>query len=301
MRILDNQSFATLLVVAIIALTGCEQKLPPRRGPAPHDDGPQLTGPKSPGAPTATALTVQATKKSLDLDPLAAVWTSAKEVTIDLTKQVMLIPFGGGTIKNIAVRALHNGDHIAFRLSWADATKNLLHGIDSFRDGVALEFPVERSKVTPAPFMGHKGSPVNIWQWRSDWQAALEGKKIFDKRQPLPAGYYITSADDNILKKLFPRLPRPRTAAIEYVAEGWGTLTRHVQQDVQARGTYKDGHWFVVFRRKLERTDGSDADLVPGTQTHINFAVWDGGKRQVNGMKSVKLTWTTLTIEAVSR
>lgn len=282
-------------VGAVIVCASCQDKLPPPLKPAVSGD--ETPGSKTPSGPSGPTVTVKATTGPLSLDPLSVSWEKAPTLRVDLVKQSMVIPYGGGTVRELRVRAMHNGDQIAFRLSWRDTTQNLEHGVDTYRDGVAMQFPVTPSATPPAPFMGHKGSPVNIWQWRSDWQADLDGLGQFNKRQPAPAGYVVATSDNSILKRLFPRLPKPRTAVIEYVAEGWGTLTRHLQQDVEARGVYSGGHWYVVFRRKLTRSDGSDAELLPGGISHVNFAVWDGGQRQVNGMKSVRLTWTNLVIE----
>jgi hypothetical protein len=63
--------------------------------------------------------------------------------------------------------------------------------------------------------------------------------------------------------------------------------------------SYHDGkQWQVVFSRALGPADLGSAPLVRGASTSIAFAVWNGARGEVRGMKAVS-TWNTLTFPQV--
>jgi len=147
--------------------------------------------------------------------------------------------------------------------------------------------------------MGAKGEPVNVWQWRAEWQAELDGRRDLEARQPLTEGVWI-SPTDRILKNQQPGISSGlinTSERIEYIAEGYSTLTKQVQQDVDAKGRYVDGKYTVIFLRDLVRTDLSDAEFKGGKQTYINVAVWNGHEGNVDGMKSLTFLWTPIIFD----
>ena len=240
------------------------------------------------------SLVVSFTPERLTLDPEAKVWSKIPSKTIPLTPQMIAIPRGGGAIKALSVQALHDGTQIAFRLQWSDPTADAENGISTYRDAVALQFPVD-FQATPAPFMGNVGMPVNIWQWRADWQAEAEGIDIY-KRQPKAPGISISPLDQAILKKKFPKKHHPKAACLEFIATGWGTLTKQRHQDVQAKGLHRQKVWTVVFLRDLKRRDASDARFPLGQQGKLSFAVWDGSAKEAFSRKSILMGWLPLSI-----
>ena len=203
-----------------------------------------------------------------------------------------------GEVPAMSVKAVHNGKTIAIQVTWTDKTKNVENAIDSFRDSIALMFPITASSgFNPSPLMGSKGEPVNIWQWRADWQAEKDGTRHLDVRQPQTDGVQVGMSDE-ILKSEFPGKPSKDATLLDYVAEGYGTLTRLKDQPVKASGHYKDGKWTVVFLRDINRASGSDAELLPGKNTFINVAVWNGQNNEVNGSKAISTVWIPLQIDA---
>lgn len=65
----------------------------------------------------------------------------------------------------LKVQAVQNKENVYLRLSWQDRSNNTkIKGLNDFRDAVAVQFPISRSKTTN-PFMGEKGKGVNIWRW----------------------------------------------------------------------------------------------------------------------------------------
>ncbi len=82
-------------------------------------------------------LTAQFVNQELTPDPTAQIWTEVEPVTIALSPQEMTKPFGGGAIKELQVRAVHNGRLIAFLVEWADPTQDQeLAQTDRFSDAV---------------------------------------------------------------------------------------------------------------------------------------------------------------------
>lgn len=243
-------------------------------------------------------LRVHHTKQPLTDGPSKQIWETVQPLAINLMAQSILVPIGGGSVPQVLVKALYNGKKVAFQLTWKDETEDIENGVDTFRDSVSLMFPVHHAKKdSTSPLMGFKGLPVNIWQWRADWQAEVEGRRNLEVRQPLSQGVWISPLDQQILKKMYPGKHSPKATTVEYISEGFGTLTRQEQQDVTSLGIHQNGRWTVVFLRDLKRKDFSDAEFAPKIKTVINFAVWNGSENDVNGRKSVSMVWTHLVFD----
>jgi DMSO reductase family type II enzyme heme b subunit len=265
-------------------------------------------------------------EQALDLNTAADVWNEAEPFAIELVALESLdhmgathstdtlprefirsIPEKTDFVLNLSkdapsviVKAVHNGSKVAFQFTWADSTEDKENSLNTYRDALAVLFPVGISSgYNPSPLMGAKGEPVNVWQWRAEWQAELDGRRDLEARQPLTEGVWI-SPTDRILKNQQPGMSSGlinTSERIEYIAEGYSTLTKQVQQDVDAKGRYADGKYTVVFLRDIERTDLSDAEFKAGSQTYINVAVWNGHEGNVDGMKSLTFSWTRIEFD----
>ncbi len=247
----------------------------------------------------AQALTAKFVNQELTPDPTAQIWGQAQPVTIALSPQQIAPPFGGGAIKELQVRALHNGRLIAFLLEWADATQDQeLAQTDRFSDAVAVQFPVE---ATPSPFMGDSRNAVNIWQWQAAWQRDIDegGLADVDRTYPpyaseVPYGIYVGRDVGNW------RSQRDHKTPVEnLIAQGFGTLTHQELQHVLGRGVWENGRWKVAFVRALHTGLVGDASFEAGQQSSLNVAVWDGSSGERGARKSVSLTWHELTLEAL--
>ncbi len=91
--------------------------------------------------------------------------------------------------------------------------------------------------------------------------------------------------------------------ALDMSAKGFGTLRPQEQQDVSAKGVWKDGTWRVVFSRTLE-TSGKeeDAQIIPGEWTNVAFAMWDGklmatGEPKEKGSQKAISSWWYIRAE----
>lgn len=166
----------------------------------------------------------------------------------------------------INIKALYNEKDIAFLVEWKDATRNVLLDVDTFRDGVAMQFPVKNT-AEPSYRMGQgEGRDikrmVNIWFWKADVQ-----ESIYKEMQPLP-----------------------QVPVENLEAGGFGTLTlKHKDsQQVFGRGKWEDWKWRVIFKRSFKGTEGN-AGFSTGEFTPVSFAVWDGEEGDVDGRKVVSV------------
>jgi len=71
-----------------------------------------------------------------------------------------------GTLRQLAVRAAHNGSVLAVHLTWAAAGHSRLVDLDEFVDGAAVMFPLDAA--ASALTMGAPGQRVNAWYWKAD-------------------------------------------------------------------------------------------------------------------------------------
>ena len=226
-----------------------------------------LATPAEPASKRGTRIVVRYTRQEIPLEPAAKLWRKIPPARIPLKAQDLSEPYGGGSIKAVTIRAIHNGTELAFLLEWVDRTKDAsMDGLDSFRDAAALMFPLD-PKNPPEPIMGHRymgerSALVNIWHFKADWNE--EG----------------------------------RSPVEDLNAAGPGTLTTQDQQDVSGKGLHRRGRWQVIFLRSLRTDDEDDAQFWPRLRTWVNVAVWDGSHKDKAGQKSVSEIWHRLTFDA---
>jgi hypothetical protein len=244
----------------------------------------------------------------LPLDPRSSEWNKAPSVTIPLSSQIIftpratVTPLGRSSVRQVEVKSLNNGKQIAIRLEWPDLTDNsgpILEDTPFFRDAAAIQFPAPGGKEQPYFGMGNEGSPVNIWQWKSE----LENDQAL-RALPLGDSYAGNSSSnigrnwyDGIWAPINPPKDKERKSPVEdLIAVGFSTLSLQDSQDVMGKGVYGGGKWSVVYLRDMETKDKEDVVLKKGTTVPIAFAVWDGSNEERDGLKSIS-TWHDLKIE----
>ena len=247
--------------------------------------------------------------------PDSGMWRLAQPVNLHL----MPLWWRSDRPEEITVRALHDGNQIAFLLVWADATHDhTAMRPQDFRDAVAVQF----SPTLEPPFfaMGSRSEFVNIWMWKSERQADLEPafqdlEKIYPnlgidsypnlKVAPFeqPTRHALTLGSDpvfvtgwgagNIVSD-----PSRRSPAEDLHAQGFGTLRARPrgEQAVDARGVYATGTYRVVLRRDLVGSAALAVTFTPGMTMPVGFAVWNGSAGDRDGKKSVTI-WQDLTLE----
>jgi len=97
-------------------------------------------------------------------DPTAAAWNTAPQAKFPMSPQVHWPNrILDATVKDLSVRALHDGTNLAILLEYTDPTEDA-------DDAAAVEFMVGDKKAHFAhgqPMAQVEGGPVNIWFWRN--------------------------------------------------------------------------------------------------------------------------------------
>ena len=268
--------------------------------------------------PQEIPLESRAIKGPLSLEPEAAPWKDVPPMQVPLAWQNITKPMLlGPSIGSILVRSVHNGTWIAFMLEWSDKAKNAdVLQTQSFRDAVAVMFPLGNESQPPFLGMGEVGRPVNIWHWKADWQEDVSNQfqeiglvhpNLWVNYYPLAEGNqsYPSPPVTNLSKTFVSGLaagnpmsnPFRTTPVEDLIAEGFGSLTSQPQQDVTGNGVWRDGVWKVVLARPITTADPNDAQFEGWLRKNIAFSVWDGGAMEVDGRKSFS-NWHLVAIQA---
>src|SRR5574341_813062 len=131
-----------------------------------------VAGPTAGFAQESVAVRAVMVKGALPVDdPNAAAWNSAPQAQFPMSPQVhWQNRIQEATVKDLKVRALHDGTQIAVLLEYADPTEDP-------DDAAALEFMVGDKKAHFAhgqPMAQVEGGPVNIWYWKNKENKAVD-------------------------------------------------------------------------------------------------------------------------------
>ncbi len=249
-------------------------------------------------------------------DPLSQRWNDVKE-----TELALLSLWQRDTpTDRIIVRSVIDGTSIVFQLAWDDPTKDNEALQDSkFGDGAAIQFPLNPAS-DPFFGMGDTSFVVNIWHWKSWWENDLESFVgvnaafprnatefyLFDVSGGSRAEYFVSKDSAKKLSMAWNAgwgsgnllSAQERTSSVEDLnAKGFGTLTSQPvgEQNIQGKGVWKNGKWFVAFTRTLASSEKNDVVFKPGSTLPVAFAVWDGSLNDRNGQKMVT-NWYRITI-----
>ncbi len=251
-------------------------------------------------------------------DPDSPLWMQALPGEITLGAQTVTKPIlASPSIQTVTVSSIHNGSWIAFRLEWKDQTRNVsTTGTEYYMDAAALQFPVLGGR--PFLGMGEEEEPVNIWQWRGDWQEDINEvfKEVEETYPNMWVDFYPSAVAEppydipqlvNIDKVFNPgwaaenplSQPLKITPISDLIAAGFGSLTFKPEQKVIGRGVWEEGAWKVVYARPLDTGDPSDVQFKVGEEKSMAVAVWDGANREVDGRKAVS-SWLMMRVEGSS-
>ncbi|MBM3566505.1 MAG: hypothetical protein FJX42_10395 [Alphaproteobacteria bacterium] len=241
------------------------------------------------------ALTVRSLAGDLPAAPDDPRWATAAGIDIRLTGQVVVPPrWQNPSVEMVTLRALFNDKEIAFLLEWDDPFMDVVHkkdkeldvkelrkiggynsyvaadgvvprALETFRDAVALQFPVKPPEGTKKPHFlrGDPSNPVQLWLWRADGETA--GGRAVE----------------------------------EAVSRGWSSAPKaqpEDQQQVTGKGVWKDGRWSVVMRRPLTTPDKNDVQFVPGAFIPVAVNAWDGSNGE-HGLVMSLSTWRYVFLE----
>lgn len=250
------------------------------------------------------------------------VWDAATQVAVPVTNQNMVAPMlTEPSVDTMYVKSIHDSSWVAFRLQWADETKDVTIDSDVFCDQVAVQLPVGKVDL-PSPMMGHTSTPVHIVHWKGVWQADCETgfRDIVDAYPNIWVDYYPTRESDldrtvRVFAKDVPaemiavQSPNilPGTAAHNPVssikrkqpveearAEGYGTYTTSERQLAVGWGSWKNGMWTVCIVIPINNQDAM-RPTIEG-RTKVGFAVWNG-KQQNVGSRKHWAQWSDLILQ----
>jgi len=163
-----------------------------------------------------------------------------------------------GAVKELVVKAAHNGKEVFFYFEWKSPSPNLaIEDIGIFPDGVAVLFPFKDPEKTPIKEMGSHDYPTNSWYWRPDFKE------------------------------------KPKNQ----VAKGLSTSLYTDDSSLASHSKYLNGTWRVVIARPLKAPEESVA-LAAGGKTAVGFAAWEGANGERGGVKSFSKEWRELVLEA---
>lgn len=254
-------------------------------------------------------ITSKAVNKVLPLDPDDAAYNVP-------ATQVPLMPLWQRKefTQVMNVRSVHNDKNIAIIYEWEDATVNgRFLRVQDFADAVGVMMPLSGKEIPIT--MGDKDNPVNLWHWRFDFQLDQVSFKDMEDAYPSmavddyayeklhypkgtekPGHLPITSApshDPTYLTGYGAHNPmsneRRTSPCLSMYAVGFGTLTPLPQKDqlVVGYGIWRGGRWTVLMIRPMQTANKNEVQLRPGVTWPVNFAVWDGEKRDRDGQKLV--------------
>jgi DMSO reductase family type II enzyme heme b subunit len=227
--------------------------------------------------------------------PDDAAWAKAPPMDVRLAGQVVAAPrWQNPSTELVTVRAVASDKEIAFLLQWDDPFKDAVHKddaefdpkdiarvgahssyvnpydmvprkLETFRDAIALQFPVKLPEGTKKPhfYRGDASNPVHLWIWKAD----LEEKN--------------------------------QRSVEEAIARGWKQPAKPLpekQQRVAGKGEWKDGRWSVVMTRSLAAPDGG-VQFAPGAFVPLSLNVWDGSNGE-HGLLMSLSTWHYVFLEA---
>lgn len=264
---------------------------------------------------------------SLPSGPADETWNQARPLYVAMTP----LWWVDDRVEGLIVQALHDGNQLAFRLSWLDdSTDDRAVLVDEFRDAVAIQFA-----LTPDPpfYMGDRrsGGGVNIWMWKADRQANLaSGYRDVDAAYPdRVADMYPESAAARAKDMASTEWPHGDIAEHDptfitawgagnlvadptlktpvecLTARGPGSLASRPSavQLVDGQAAYERGVWAVQMQRTLELPcDHHDEDSAPervfksGDYLPVSFAIWNGAMGDRDGKKNISI-WQNLVIE----
>ncbi|MEO6810340.1 MAG: ethylbenzene dehydrogenase-related protein [Isosphaeraceae bacterium] len=223
------------------------------------------------------------------------------------------------------MKAVHDGESLAIRVSWRDSTQNDRGGqVEYFTDMAAVEF----FNGTNEPFLGMGSSgddgEVDVWLWDGTAQNDRKQYSDVDTAHPnMVVDYYQFEKLNKQTEEYLTGGPRTHPTDLQdktYItawgagnlrsdpthpadansihAKGPGSITMRprTSQVVKAVGQYQDGRWTVVLRRPLKIAKEDGISIAPGGALSVAFAVWDGSSHDRNGQKMVSI-WHELTVE----
>ena len=281
------------------------------------------TRPETPAIPSGARLgAVPAPDAEMLFDAGHVAWLGVEPTSLELKPLWQR----SESITHVDVRLVRTANKLAICLDWRDGTMDVVRDHQTFPDAVAVMFGL--GDAVPALPMGVRieghepEAPVNIWHWQANRQLyAVEGLahalrtqpgranppwRVFplvDERSTIASEHDIdvqiplTFLTARLAGNVHENIRLLTYPVLESNAEGFGTLTLQPaeQQDVRGVSLWSNGMWRVVMVRDLEADDPADVRLIDRVRIPVTFAVWDGAKKDRDGMKLIT-SWHWLMV-----
>jgi DMSO reductase family type II enzyme heme b subunit len=248
-------------------------------------------------------------RDAIPKSPDDATWRGVQEFPAELILQDMVEPrLLEASTSQVKVKVVTDGKDLAFRLEWADATKDDLPGTARFSDACAVQLPAKIEPDVPAPQMGEPNRAVEISYWRAFWQASVDGRE--DSVKALYPGAAVdhypfeaaslepgSQAQQEMAARYAPahalgnEMGGPRSRPVEdLMAEGPGTIQPLGREQSEGRGIHTGEGWAVTISRPLP------PGLRPGLRGQVALAVWEGSRDEV-GARKMRSAWVPIVVE----
>ena len=267
-----------------------------------------LPGCKKAGPPVSDAEVKAQFAKALPSTVDDPIWESAPLHPAKLLLQDLVEPrLMQTSTAFVNVQAATDGQRIAFRLTWNDATADDLPGAARFGDAAAVQLPALTAPDVPSPQMGEEGKAVEITYWSAVFQAVVNGRKddiraIYPQAAidhypfeaaSLKAG---SAAQQEMEKRYAPArslgnpMSGPRKSPVQDLyAEGPGTLRLADKTVSSGMGKRTKDGWSVLLLRPLPQ------GVQAGGRSQVAFAVWEGSHQEV-GARKMRTPWIPLAL-----
>jgi len=238
----------------------------------------------SPAEPPRVRDVIRAARTAgpLPSTPDDSAWAAAERFYIPLVGQIIVKPrWFAPTVDGLWVQALHDGRELALRIVWHDPSRSpdtawaqwqarVLATMEPkedpaatpgpYPDAIAVQFPrrIPEGMERPYFLMGDAREPVYLWHWQSEPESATERlARGLARMEPLPAA----------------------------------------SQRLEARATFDQGEWRIVFRRPLTAADSArQLTFRTGQAIPVAFFAWDGSNGET-GTRGAISTWYFLYLE----
>ena len=227
----------------------------------------------------------------IPLDPNDPIWADVDYIDVPMSGQVTVPPrLQNQSIDLMTVRTVYNDKEVAFHLEWDDRRADTTHqeppappvpgtaGYTTYpvmyppemrpgpyRDAVAVQMGIKIPDSTELPHFvaGSLDKPVNLWQWKADWNE--------DTTKATPVEMLISKGH---------KKPVEATKI----------------QNVLGKAVFADGQWKAVLKRPLVSEDPSTiTNIESGKAIPVSFHAWDGMNGEVGFQRSIS-SWYFLVI-----
>ncbi len=223
-----------------------------------------------------------------DIGPTSKAWLSSGYQDVTLYPQTTIKINDKDTnelnvkAKKVRVKAITDGKNISFLIKWKDETKSIQDNYNTHGDGFVMQFPVDATDVTKLPYvgMGNKGRAVIV-----------HFKKAIGLIYEIDGEVYTQVGENNQnifaddLQKYIDEAVKKGEGDYQkvFISEGFHFMTQIKDGSTVGKMhmVYKNGYWKGTLSCPLK----SDyLDLTHGAFP-VSFALWDGVKKNRDGLK----------------